>query len=144
MLKVNEQALNMKTKKLPHYHVTAAFIRKRKKFLITQRLDNDIFGGLWEFPGGKQEKGETLEECLCREIFEELNLQIFIKKHLINVEHSYKKAKITLHVFDCQVVAGTPENKEVQNWKWVDFSTVKDYALTAADEVVIEKLRDCF
>ena len=130
--------------KLPHYYVAAAFIRNGGNFLITQRLDNDKFAGLWEFPGGKQEKGETLEECLSREIIEELNLQIFIKKHLLNVEHSYKEAKITLHVFDCQVVGGTPENKEVQNWKWVDFSTVKNYQLTAADEVVIEKLRDCF
>jgi mutator protein MutT len=144
MLKVNEQALNMKTTKLPHYHVTAAFIRKRKNFLITQRLNKDKFGGLWEFPGGKQEKGETLEECLTREISEELALSITIKKHLLNVEHSYTEAKITLHVFDCQVDAGTPENKEVQNWKWVDFSTVKDYQLTAADEVVIEKLSACF
>ena len=130
----------MTTTKLPHYHVAAAIIRKGNNFLITQRLDKDKFGGLWEFPGGKQEKGETMEECLSREISEELNLQITIIKHLFNIEHSYKEAKIFFHVFYCQTDGGTPECIEVQNWKWVDFSTVKDYKLTAADEEVVERL----
>ncbi|MBL7092770.1 (deoxy)nucleoside triphosphate pyrophosphohydrolase [candidate division KSB1 bacterium] len=132
----------MKITKLPHYHVTAAFIHRGKNFLITQRLEKDKFGGLWEFPGGKQEVGETLEECLVREIFEELNLHITIKKHLFNVEHSYKEAKITLHLFQCQLDVGIPECKDVQNWRWVDFSTVKNFEFTAADEDVIKMLNE--
>ncbi|MBC8180070.1 NUDIX domain-containing protein, partial [candidate division KSB1 bacterium] len=93
-------------------------------------------------PGGKQEVGETLEECLVREIFEELNLHITIKKHLFNVEHSYKEAKITLHLFQCQLDVGIPECKDVQNWRWVDFSTVKNFEFTAADEDVIKMLNE--
>ena len=134
----------MKTTEQPHYNVAAAFIRKGNDFLITQRLAKDKFGGLWEFPGGKQEVGETLEECLVREISEELNLHITVKKHLFNVKHSYKEAKITLHVFYCRPGNGIPECQEVQNWRWVDFSSVKNFQFTAADEEVIERLGEFF
>ena len=59
-------------KKIPHYEVTAAVIQKGGKILITQRPEKGLLGGLWEFPGGKQKPGESLEECLKREIAEEL------------------------------------------------------------------------
>jgi len=134
----------MNITKLPHYHVTAAFIKNENKFLITQRMAKDKFGGLWEFPGGKQKTDETLEECLIREISEELNGQIFIKRYLFSINHNYKEVKITLHVFHCQLEDGVLECKEVQNWKWVDFSNVKNHVFTAADEEIIRRLREYF
>ena len=134
----------MKITERIQYQVTAAFIRRGNEFLITQRRDNDVFGGLWEFPGGKQEIGETLEECLVREIYEELNLQIAVQKYLFTVEHNYKEVKIFLHVFYCQLVDGTPECREVKNWKWVDFSTVLNFKFSAADDKVIVRLGEYF
>ena len=134
----------MNTTELPHYHVTAAFIQNENKFLIAQRLAKDEFGGLWEFPGGKQKTDETLEECLIREISEELNGQIVIKRYLFSIDHSYKEIKITLHVFQCQFENSVPQCKEVQNWKWVDFSNVKNFEFTTADEEVIRRLEECF
>ncbi len=138
------QINSINNKELPHYQVTAGVIQNGEKILISQRLTNDKFGGLWEFPGGKQEQGESLEECLVREISEELNIQISIEKYLFNVEHIYDKEKITLHVFVCQFENGIPECQEVQDWKWIDFSNIDDYEFTKADKEVIQKLSDYF
>ena len=138
------QITSINNKELPHYQVTAGVIQNGEKILISQRLTNDKFGGLWEFPGGKQEQGESLEECLVREISEELNIQISIEKYLFNVEHIYDKEKITLHVFVCQFENGIPECQEVQDWKWIDFSNIDDYEFTKADKEVIQKLSDYF
>ena len=136
------QTDNINGKELPHYQVTAGVIQKGTKILISQRRANDEFGGLWEFPGGKVEQGESLEECLIREIFEELNIQITIKKYLFNVEHIYNKLKITLHIFLCQHKKGTPECRDVQDWQWINFSNIDDYRFPAADKEVIRKLSD--
>ena len=138
------QITNINNKELPHYQVTAAVIQNGEKILISQRLTNDEFGGLWEFPGGKQEQGESLEECLVREIFEELNIQISIKKYLFSVEHIYSQIKIILHVFLCQLKNGIPECQQVQDWEWIDFSSIDDYEFTTADKEVIQKLTDYF
>lgn len=127
--------------KPPHYHVTAGLIRNNGKILITQRLFDDRFGGLWEFPGGKQKVGETLDQCLIREIEEELNIQIQVDKKLMTVAHNYDHVQITLHVFQCTFLEGTPEMKGVQDWRWVDITEIEHYDFTEADKKVIEKLK---
>ena len=134
----------MKNKKNPHYQVTAGIIKDENRLLISQRMDNDHLGGLWEFPGGKLEQGESLEECLIREVLEELNIQISIQKYLFEVEHHYKNKTITLHIFLCCHQNGTPECREVQNWKWIDFSDISDYQFPDADEEVIRRLGEYF
>lgn len=127
--------------KQPHYHVTAGLIRNNGKILITQRLFDDRFGGLWEFPGGKQQPGETLERCLMREIEEELNIQIQVDKKLMTVVHNYDQVRITLHVFQCTFLDGTPEKKGVQDWRWVDLAEMEQYDFTEADKRVIRQLK---
>ena len=76
-------------KPIPHFDVTAAVIRNRKKILITQRPEKGLLGGLWEFPGGKKEPRESLEQCLKREIQEELNIEIKVGECFIQVRHAY-------------------------------------------------------
>jgi len=132
----------MERLKTPHYQVTAAIIVGDGKILITQRPYHDAFGGLWEFPGGKQEQGESLEQCLVREIYEELAVTIQIHEHLFSITHRYEKVKISLHFYLCTIRDGTPTCKEVQDWKWVDFSEMNRYEFTEADREVIEKLRE--
>jgi mutator protein MutT len=127
--------------KLPHYNVSAGLIRNNDKILITQRLSDDKFGGLWEFPGGKQKPGETLEQCLTREINEELNIQIQVNKKFMTVSHDYDEVQITLHIFQCTFLDGIPEKKGVQDWRWVDLAEFDQYDFTEADKLVIKRLK---
>lgn len=127
--------------KLPHLQVTAGLIRNNGKILITQRPLNKIFGGLWEFPGGKQQDGETLEQCLAREIAEELNIEIQIGEKLMSVLHSDDSLQISLHVFLCDFRSGELERREVRDWRWIEFSELDNYALTKPDQQVIERLK---
>jgi mutator protein MutT len=132
----------MERLKTPHYQVTAAIIVSDGKILITQRQLHDAFGGLWEFPGGKQEQGESLEQCLTREIFEELAVSIQIHEHLFSITHRYEKLKISLHFFLCTILNGAPTCKEVQDWRWVEYSEMNQYQFTEADREVVERLKE--
>lgn len=128
--------------RLPHYQVTAGLIWNNGKILITQRPFNDTFGGLWEFPGGKQKSGETLEQCLVREISEELNIHIKVDKKFMNVTHEYDHVQISLHAFLCTMVNGNPESREVQDWRWIDLSEIDHYDFTEADQKLIQGLTE--
>ena len=81
-------------------------IRKGKKILITRRPEKGLLGGLWEFPGGKQKPGESLAECLKREIEEELGIEISVGEPFMQVNHAYSHFKITLHPFFCRHLKG--------------------------------------
>ena len=97
-------------KQRPHYQVAAGLIRKGDELLIAQRPAEGMLGGLWEFPGGKQEPGETLPECLVREIREELGIEIEVGARLTSVDHAYSHFSITLHAFAARYVRGTPRS----------------------------------
>ena len=127
---------------LPHYEVAAGLIQKDGKILITQRRFGDTFGGLWELPGGKQEVGESLQQCLIREIHEELNFKINVIEKLMSISFRYDHVEITLHVFSCSVLKGSPETKGVQDWRWIDLQDIDQHNFTAADQKVIENLNE--
>lgn len=126
--------------KLPHYNIGAALIRKGNKILITQRPEDGLLGGLWEFPGGKQEKGETLPECVRREIREELGIEIEVGKPFLNVDHGFTHFKITLHTFDCRHISGRIRRIGIKDYRWVTTDELQAYAFPKADRVIIEKL----
>lgn len=123
-----------------HAEVTAALIIHDGKILITQRPAHKVFGGLWEFPGGKQQPGESLSECLRRELVEELNMTMEVGPKLFSVEHCYEHLRITLHVFLCTQWRGEPERREVLDWRWIAFSDLHRYPLTPADQKVVQKI----
>ena len=127
--------------RLTHYHVTAGLIIQNGKLLITQRPLNKLFGGLWEFPGGKQQEGETLEQCLAREISEELNINIQIGEKLMSVHHFDGSLNLTLHVFLCDFRSGELECREVHDFRWTEFSDLDHYKFTKPDQKVIERLK---
>jgi mutator protein MutT len=104
----------------PHYNVTAGIIRKDGQILIARRPKGTHLAGLWEFPGGKQEDGESLENCLEREIREELGLSVKAGKSIMSVDYEYTEKTISLYFFDCHVQDGEPEGMESQEVKWVD------------------------
>ena len=84
---------------IPHKFVGVAVIwNNQGQILIDRRLPGGMFGGLWEFPGGKIEKSETVEECIKREIHEELGIEIEVGEHLITIDHVYTHLRVTLSV----------------------------------------------
>lgn len=129
-------------KPVPHYDVTAAVIWDKDRFLITKRPPHGLLGGLWEFPGGKQERGESLESCLKREIREELAIDIDVCDLLIEVKHAYTHFKITLHVFQCMYRGGVIEMLGCTDFRWIQSNELDQYAFPAADHKVIKLLKD--
>ncbi|RPH95172.1 A/G-specific adenine glycosylase [candidate division KSB1 bacterium] len=127
-------------KEIPHYQVTAAILRKNGCLLITQRPHDGMLGGLWEFPGGKQHKGETLAECLLREIREELGIEIEVGELLTSVNHAYSHFKITLHAFFCKPKRGRLQRIGVADFHWVKPAELNRFAFPKADRVIIQRL----
>ena len=94
----------------PHHTVTAAVIRRNGHVLIAQRPSEGLLGGMWEFPGGKQQPGEDLASCLQREIREELGVEIAVGNPIGVYQHAYTHFRVTLHAFRCSLLAGEPQN----------------------------------
>jgi A/G-specific adenine glycosylase len=128
-------------KKKPHYQVTAGLIWKEGRLLIARRPSEGMLGGLWEFPGGKQEPGETLQECLRREILEELGVQIEVSERLTSVEHAYTHFRITLHAFQARLVRGRPRAIGCADWRWAEPAALDEYAMPRADRKIAQYLR---
>jgi len=106
-------------KKIPHHRIVVAAIRKNGRYLLGQRPPSGMLGGLWEFPGGKIESGETPEQALAREIAEELNIGIDVGDEIATVNHAYSHFKITLTVFQCTHTSGSPQPNAHTKLKWV-------------------------
>jgi len=124
----------------PHHHIAVGVIRKNRRLLIDQRPENGLLGGLWEFPGGKIEAGETPERALRREIYEELALEVAVGKKLMEIEHGYTHYSITLHVYHCHYVRGTPQARGCQAWKWVQKHELKKFAFPTVNRKIIDAL----
>ena len=101
--KVNEFPPSKKIKSSKKIEVSAGIIIKNKKVYIQQRLKNGLMGGLWEFPGGKREQGESSEECLKREIKEELRVNVASLNKVMTIKHTYTQFRVTLTVFNCKL-----------------------------------------
>ncbi len=138
----NELPVRTPRKPVPHFDVTAGVIRKGGRFLITKRPPKGLLGGLWEFPGGKVEKGETLEACLKREIREELKISIRVGRPLVSVRHAYTHFKITLHVFECRFIRGKIRLIGCDDAAWVTAADLGRYAFPGADRKVIEQIKE--
>lgn len=137
-----ERPVRPARKKTPHYEVTAGVIwRADGRFLITRRPLDGLLGGLWEFPGGKQEKGETLAETLRREICEELDVEIEVLRPLISIKHAYTHFRITLHAFHARWLSGEPRHLGVADHAWVRLAELGNYAFAVTDQKIIERLR---
>lgn len=131
-------------KPTPHYDVTAAVIwREPGVFLIAQRNAEELLGGLWEFPGGKVEPGESLEDCLRREIREELGVRIRVGTRLTVVKHAYSHFRITLHTFHAWIEDGEPEPQAIgcAAWRWIRLDEAESVAFSAADLRILDALR---
>jgi A/G-specific adenine glycosylase len=128
---------------IPHYTVTAAVIRRDNHVLICQRPLNGLLGGMWEFPGGKLHEGETLADCLRREIAEELNAEIEVGESLGVFHHAYTHFRVTLHAFWCQLNNGSePQPVEVKDLHWVHPCELTHYPMGKIDRQISRHVAD--
>ena len=120
--------------------VVIAVVVRDGKVLVCQRRDDDTFGGYWEFPGGKQEPGETAEDCLSRELQEELAIGIRPLELLTPVEHDYPTARIRLVPYLCTLTAGEPQPLACQRAVWVEPRALCDLKFPPANDGLIEEI----
>jgi mutator protein MutT len=126
----------------PHFHVTAGLIWHSGKILITRRPKGSHLEGYWEFPGGKQEENESLPSCLEREMQEELGISVKVEKFLLKVDHEYETKSITLHLFQCSWLSGTPTPIGSDEIRWVKPDELTDYQFPPPDIRILEFIRN--
>ena len=108
--------------------------------LIDQRLEEGLLGGLWEFPGGKQEPGETIEACITRELQEELAIEVTVGQELISVDHAYSHKRLRFVVHVCRWLSGEPKPLASQQVRWVKPGALRTYPFPAANSRIIDAL----
>jgi len=119
--------------------VLAAVIERDGHFLVARRLERGHLPGLWEFPGGKCEPGESHEACLARELIEELGVRSTVGREIAEVEHAYPDRTVRLHFRSCEI-AGEPEARLGQEIRWVAREALGSLEFPAADRELIERL----
>ncbi|MGA2245207.1 MAG: 8-oxo-dGTP diphosphatase MutT [Verrucomicrobiota bacterium] len=123
--------------------VSAALIFRDGRLLITQRQATSHLGGYWEFPGGKRESGETFEECLAREIREELGVEIAVGELFEEISHTYPEKSVRLKFFLCKLLAGEPWPVDCAAVKWIEKGGLDAHEFPAADARLLGKLKNC-
>jgi len=121
--------------------VAAALVFRDGRILITQRCADSHLGGLWEFPGGKREAGETFEQCLVRELREELGVEAKIGGLFEEITHVYPDQAVHLNFFVCELSKGEPRPLGCAAAKWVGKPELGDYDFPAADARLLDRLR---
>ncbi|HEX7618711.1 MAG TPA: 8-oxo-dGTP diphosphatase MutT [Verrucomicrobiae bacterium] len=121
--------------------VSAALIFHHGKLLITQRHAKSHLGGLWEFPGGKREPNETFEQCLVRELREELGIEVEVGELFEEISHAYPEKTVRLKFFVCRLKSGRPRTLDCAAFRWVEKAKLADFEFPAADARLLEKLR---
>ncbi|MBQ6508105.1 MAG: A/G-specific adenine glycosylase [Flexilinea sp.] len=137
-----ERPVMIKAEPVPHYIVTAAVIRDEsgEKFLLTKRPPKGLLGGLWEYPGGKQEPGESLEDCIRREIREELGVTIRVGEPFGIYRHAYTHFKVTLHAFFCTITEGEPRTLVASELGWFSREELADLPMGKIDRMISDRL----
>jgi len=128
-------------KRVPRYVVAVGVIYHRSRILIDKRRPEGLLGGLWEFPGGKKQRGESLEAALRREVREELAITVRVGRLLAVVDHTYSHFRVHIHAFECAYVSGEPRCITCADFKWVRPQDLGRYAFPAANHRIIQALR---
>lgn len=122
-------------------HVVAGVIRDlRGRVLLARRTEGRELAGLWEFPGGKVEPGETPQQALMRELREELGLAVEVGERVIDVQMPYPGKQLRLEVYRVERFTGTPKGLEGQALAWAPLHKLADYPMPPADAPVVAEL----
>ncbi|SMP44153.1 8-oxo-dGTP diphosphatase MutT [Anoxynatronum buryatiense] len=118
----------------------AIITNKQRQVLIARRPAGKVMEGCWEFPGGKVEIGETPEECLVRELKEEMDLTVKAGRFIAEISYAYDWGHVQLLAFEAHIVEGEPRLLEHDAMAWVGLEEMGAYGMTPADEPLIEDL----
>lgn len=138
--RTSELPVVLRQSTIPHQTIAVGVIWKRGRILIARRQEAGMLGGLWEFPGGKQEKGETLQQTVAREIHEETGLVVRVGEVMTVVKHAYSHFRITMTAFRCTWVSGTARPRAATALKWISPATLNAYPFPRANRKVAELL----
>ncbi len=122
--------------------VVAALIRDGKKFLICQRPAHKARGLLWEFVGGKVEKGETKKEALVRECKEELDITVKVLDEYVKLVHEYPDITVELTLFNAEIESGTMKLLEHNAVKWITPDEIENFDFCPADKDILKKIKE--
>lgn len=125
---------------VPHHRVTAAVLRRGQLVLIAQRPAGGLLGGLWEFPGGKQMRGETLEACLRRELREELGVTVRVGSRLGVFRHAYSHFRVTVYAYDCRLQRGEPQALQHSRVRWAKVQALGRFPMGKVDRAIARML----
>jgi len=133
-----QEILPVKKKKnqIPHIIVVAAVIRDGSRVLITKRLPDKLLGGLWEFPGGKVEEGESQQTALKRELCEEIGVEVAVGHHMEKYQHAYTHFSVTVHTYAAQITSGNIQQLEVADHQWVEISQLGQVPMGKVDRQI--------
>ena len=121
--------------------VAAGLICREGRYLIARRKAEAHLGGLWEFPGGKRESGESLEDCLHRELREELGIDVMAPIPFRVIQHAYPEKTVELHFFRCAVRSGEAQALECEEIRWVTPCELSQYEFPPADQPLLKALQ---
>jgi 8-oxo-dGTP diphosphatase len=122
--------------------VAAGLIFRDGKLLITKRYDDAHLGGLWEFPGGKRESKESFEQCLVRELREELAIEVTVGKLVESITHGYPGKTVHLKFFACEWQKNEPQALGCSECKWVRAEELKEHDFPEADTRLLRRLQN--
>jgi len=132
----------LEKKPIPHYMVCAAVLISEGRVLIARRPSKGLLGGMWEFPGGKVESGETMQQALEREIFEELGTSVTVGDELGKYRHAYTHFRITLHAFFCSITGEEPQALDASEIRWVPIPNLVEFPMGKIDRLISNALNN--
>lgn len=125
---------------VPHHRIAAGLVWRGQEVLVARRPASGLLGGLWEFPGGKVEAGESDERAIAREVAEETGVQVEVREHFLSVDHAYSHFKITLVLHHCVYRSGIPRPLACEAPRFVAWETVGELAFPRANRRALEAL----
>ena len=137
---VDKYPIKVRRAKKPHYNIAAGIIWNKGQILISKRRENGLLGGLWEFPGGKIEKGENAQTCIIREVKEELGVLVQPTSFLKQIKHAYTHFSITMDAYHCDYLQGTPQAIGCDNWKWITPEEIRLLPFPKANHKLFDKI----
>ncbi|MGQ9836398.1 MAG: A/G-specific adenine glycosylase [Cyanobacteriota bacterium] len=125
----------------PHKQIAVAIVFRGEEILIDQRPETSMLSGLWEFPGGKIEPGETAAECVVREVKEEIGIDIEVVTELTTIEHAYTHFTITLTAFICRYLGGEAQALQCTEVRWISPAALSEFPFPAANQKLFPHLQ---
>lgn len=142
--RVHLYPVSEKKRDRPHYRIAVGIICHKDKVLIGKRKLKGLLGGLWEFPGGKIQKGETEKECVKREIKEEVNVEVDVEKSVGVIKHAYTHFSIEMEGFLCRYLKGRPKALGCSEVRWIKWNEFSKYPFPKANHKLFPLLAKVF